>query len=95
MWAHGAFAESVNHGGHRSSQEDTDESHPNGRTFDRVLGSLKITRRGLHPLSSLYPIASSMFPTPVEQSACLLLQDRTAGESYPTDWCYIKPTIAD
>ena len=43
---HCAFAESVDPGGPRSSQEDTEESHPTSRTFDRILGSLIITRRG-------------------------------------------------
>ena len=59
---HWAFAESVDPGGPQSSQENTEESHPSSRTFERVLGSLRITRRGPHPLSSLYPIWSSKFP---------------------------------
>ena len=59
---HCAFAELVDPGGPWSSQEDTEESHPTSRTFDRILGSLIILRRGPRPLSSLYPIGSSMFP---------------------------------
>ena len=59
---HCAFAESVDPGRPWSSQEDTEESHPSSRTFDRILGSLIIIRRGPHPLSSLYPVGSSMFP---------------------------------
>lgn len=66
--AHCAFAKSVSNIGPWSSWEDTEDFQPIGRTVSRVLSSLKITRWGFSPLSSL-----SIYSLSLSLSFCLLI----------------------
>lgn len=85
---HCAFAESGRSWQTWSSQEDTEESHPQHQNIRQILSS-PIAHIGRGPILSL-PIPSGLACLqPSEWSACLLLQDGTPGQSHPTDWCYL------